>query len=72
MHQTYVIPANSLCFISTHKPPIWALVEPNMGATGLCKALLTVYSAQSKIAMLNLGPQHTLAKGTQVAEAIPL
>ena len=70
--QTYLLPANSLCFVGTKDLPIRALVEPNQGQPGLCQALPAVYSPTSRIAMLNLGPKFLLKKDTQIGEAIPL
>ena len=67
--KTCLLPSNSLCFISTQDLSIRALEEPNMATCGLCKTTLAVYSPESKIAILNLKPDHILKEGTQAGEA---
>ena len=66
------LPKNSLCFMEMQDFPIRALVEPDKVTDGLYRATPAIYSLNSKIAIINLGPSFTLKEGTKVGEAIPL
>ena len=60
------------CFVERQVLPIRALVEPNRATDGLYRVVLVIYSQESKMAILNLGLDLAIEKGTKVDEATPL
>ena len=61
-----------IMFHGDNGQPYKSLVETDKIADGLFRAIPTIYSPESKIVMINIGPSCILKKDTKIGEATPL